>query len=30
MTLEEKIGYKFQNEKYLQRALTHSSYSNES
>ena len=30
MTLEEKIGYKFQNEKYLRRALTHSSFSNES
>ncbi|MCI8652356.1 MAG: ribonuclease III [Angelakisella sp.] len=30
MTLEERIGYQFQNKKYLRRALTHSSYSNES
>ena len=30
MTLEERIGYQFKNEKYLRRALTHSSYSNES
>ncbi|MEA5012569.1 MAG: ribonuclease III [Angelakisella sp.] len=28
--LEDKIGYSFQNKKILQRALTHSSYSNES
>ena len=30
MTLEERIGYQFKNKKYLRRALTHSSYSNES
>ena len=30
MTLEERIGYQFKNKKYLKRALTHSSYSNES
>lgn len=30
MTLEERIGYQFKNRKYLRRALTHSSYSNES
>jgi len=30
MTLEQRIGYQFQNKKYLRRALTHSSYSNES
>ncbi len=30
MGLEDKIGYSFQNKKILQRALTHSSYSNES
>ncbi len=28
--LVERIGYQFQNKKYLRRALTHSSYSNES
>ena len=30
MTLEQRIGYQFKNGKYLRRALTHSSYSNES
>ena len=30
MTLEERIGYQFKNKKYLRRALTHSSDSNES
>ncbi|MEG1205604.1 MAG: ribonuclease III [Angelakisella sp.] len=30
MSFEEKIGYSFQNKKLLQRALTHSSYANES
>lgn len=30
MTLEERIGYRFREPKYLRRALTHSSYSNES
>lgn len=30
MTLEERIGYQFENKKYLRRALTHSSFSNES
>ncbi|MEG0541080.1 MAG: ribonuclease III [Angelakisella sp.] len=30
MSFEEKIGYNFQNKKLLQRALTHSSYANES
>ena len=30
MTLEERIGYQFKNKKYLRRALTHSSFSNES
>lgn len=30
MNLEEKLGYSFQNKKLLQRALTHSSYANES
>jgi len=30
MSLEQRIGYQFQNKKYLRRALTHSSYSNES
>ncbi len=30
MTLEERIGYQFKNKKYLRRALTHSSYANES
>ncbi len=30
MTLEERIGYQFKNKNYLRRALTHSSYSNES
>lgn len=29
MTLEEKIGYQFTDKKYLTRALTHSSFSNE-
>ena len=27
--LEEKLGYRFENRDYLRRALTHSSYSNE-
>ena len=30
MTLEQRIGYQFKNGQYLRRALTHSSYSNES
>ena len=30
MTLEERIGYRFRDQKYLRRALTHSSFSNES
>lgn len=30
MTLEERIGYTFKNKQYLRRAMTHSSYSNES